>query len=383
MKKIQKTKKKSKKSKKSDTQEFQKQNKKPPKIKRKVIDPNLLIPSGSTIFNLSCSDRIEGAYQLGKYSNLIGDSESGKSFLAWTMLAECANDSRFDKYKLIYRDNENAGEFDIPFLFGEIANERIENDEDSVPETVEQMADEINDLLDAKVPFIYIADSLDSLTSDAEIEGENENRKKRAKGQKADGSYGMDKQKFLSKFFRTNKKKLKKANSAVIIISQTRDNIGFGAMFAPKTRSGGKALKFYCTHETWVSSVRQDKGGGKRRIATDICIKITKNKLTGRKGEALYTNIQDYGIDDIGSCIDFMLSEGSWTGNKVRMNVDGFLDIPKVVTVKGKKTGGIKYKELIKKIEKENLHDELKQAVQIAYNEILANLMPDRKRKYE
>lgn len=364
--------KKSEKKKKSNSQEFVKANQKSPKVKRKIINPDLLIPSGSTIFNLTCSDRIEGAFQLGKYSNLIGDSESGKSFLAWTMLAECVYDSRFDNYKLVYRDNENAGEFDIPFLFGQETFERVENDEESVPETVEQMADEINNLLDAKVPFIYICDSLDSLTSEAEIDGENENRKKREKGLKADGSYGMDKQKFLSKFFRTNKKKLKQANSAVIIVSQTRDNIGFGAMFSPKVRSGGKALKFYCTHEAWVSCMKQEKTG-KRRVSTNICIKLTKNKLTGRKGEALYTNIQDYGIDDISSCIDFMLSEGSWTGTKVSINTHGFAGLD----------SGIKYKELVDKIESESLHDELKQVVQIAYNEILANLMPERKRKYE
>ena len=64
----------------------------------------LLVPSGSVMFNLSCSDHYTGAYIPGTMINIVGDSSAGKSFLVLSGLAECANNSLFDDYNLIYDD---------------------------------------------------------------------------------------------------------------------------------------------------------------------------------------------------------------------------------------------------------------------------------------
>ena len=356
------------------TQEYkEKVSKEPKKTIRKPVDPTSLIPSGCTVFNLKCSDRIEGALQLGKFHNIIGDSSSGKTIFVLNTLAECANDERFDNFRLIKTDCEQADEFDIGFMFGKKTAKRIEHWEDEAPETIEEFSDQIGKLLEEDKPFIYVLDSLDSITSKTEQQTEEKNRKKREKGSKEDGSYGMDKQKFLSKFFRIYKKKLKKHNSTVIIISQTRDNIGFGGFLNPKSRSGGKALKFYSCIEVWGSVGKKEKEGQYTTL-TETAWKITKDKTTGRHSTCYFNIIQDYGIDDIGACIRFLIEEGSWSAaSKASINVKKFADIEK----------NISYKELIKKIEADSLEEDLRSLCQIEYNKILEKIAPDRKRRYE
>jgi len=79
---------------------------------------SVLIPSGSIMLNLACSDSPYGAYRPGTIVNLIGDTSAGKSVLCLTMLAEICYNKRFDGYDLYYDDAEQTNEFDIGYLFG-------------------------------------------------------------------------------------------------------------------------------------------------------------------------------------------------------------------------------------------------------------------------
>ena len=339
------------------------------------VDPKRLVPTGSTTFNLECSGRIEGAFALGKIVNIIGDSHSGKTLFGLTIFAECSLDERFNNYRFIYDDVEAANEFDVEYLFGEKVNQRIEYDIRS--RTIEDFNDNVARALEGDKPFIYILDSFDALTSEAAIEKDAENRRAREKGNQIKGSYGDGKAKKASEFFAQRTQDLADKKSLLIIISQTRDNIGFGAMFTPKTRSGGKALKFYSSHEVWLACQKKEKKG-KRTVVTNVQAKITKNKLTGRHGEAYFPILFDYGIDNISSCIDFLLDEGDWTGTKSSVDTKGF--IPKK-TVNGKEKHRSR-NEIIKYIEDNDLEEELFQLCQQTYDNIMEKLKPKRKRRY-
>ena len=83
------------------------------KIEVSSVDPDWLIPTGSTLLNCACSDLHTGGYGIGKITNLIGDSSSGKSLLALTSFAEVAMYTRYDDYRLIYDDVEAALEFNL------------------------------------------------------------------------------------------------------------------------------------------------------------------------------------------------------------------------------------------------------------------------------
>ncbi len=347
-----------------------------PVTKSDKVDPKNLIPTGSTTFNLECSGKKEGAFQMGKMVNLIGDSHAGKTLFALTIYAECAIDSRFDNYRFIYDEPEHACEFDIPYLFGDSVADRIETDIRS--KTIEDFNDNLARAFKDKRPCIYILDSFDALTSESAIELDIANRKAREKGNKIQGSYGDGKAKTASTMFAQRIEELDNSKSFLMIISQTRDNIGFGAMFTPKTRSGGKALKFYAFHEIWLAMQKKEKEG-KRTVVTNVQAKITKNKLTGRHGEAYFPVLFDYGVDNIKSCINFLIDEGGWGGTKAALTTKGF--IPYKKDSKGKEKPR-SVAETISYIEDHDLEEDLFQICQVAYDEIMEGLKPNRKRKY-
>ena len=278
------------------------------------------LPTPSTMMNLACSDDIEGVFNLGKMVNLIGDSSSGKSIFALSLFAEANLREEFEHYRFIYDDVENACEFNLAKLFGERVAERIEppqwyadeetGEEKWLPsETIEDFHCNIMDALeDADNPCIYVLDSFDALDAEQDQKKLEEFRDARRKGKKTAGSYNMAKPKKSSEILRQICGKLKRTESVLVIISQTRDNID-PLSFQKKTRSGGKALKFYATHEIWLAMAKPIKSKG-RVIGNQVKAKISKNKITGKVREISFPIYYDYGIDDIRSLIQFLCEEG-------------------------------------------------------------------------
>jgi len=342
----------------------------------KKIDPDKLVPTGSVRFNLECSGNIGGAFRTGRMVNLIGDSHSGKTALGLTVFAECNKLERFNHYKFIYDDVEHSCDFDLDATVGKSCAERIETDHKSI--TIEQFSDRIAKLLEGDNPFIYILDSFDALTTEAALEKDGENRKKREKDQEIKGSYGDGKPKAFAQFCSLRIGGLAEQESVLIVISQTRDNIGFGAMFSPKTRSGGKALKFYSALEVWLAVQKKEKDG-KRIISTAVQAKITKNKLTGKSGEAYFIILNDYGIDDIKSCIQFLIEEGAWKGTPSSIDTKGFMP-PVQDSRKNLKHPSLT--KIVDYIEENNLEENLYQLCQETYDDIIEKLRPKRKPKY-
>lgn len=342
-------------------------------VQRRTIDVDNLVPTPCTAFNLECSGRHEGAFKLGSIVNLIGDSHAGKTLFGLSIFAECSMLDKFDDFEFIYDDVEAANEFDIPYLFGEKCADRI--DETHRSRTFEDFSDYLAKLVDEKRKFIYILDSFDALTTIAALKKDAENRKKREKGQDGDGSYGDGKPKLASEFFSRRAQDIDNSNSLLIIISQTRDNIGFGAQFNPKSRSGGRALKFYSAFEVWLAMQKKVKEG-KRTFITNVQAKLTKNKLTGRHGEALFPVLFDYGIDNIAACIQFLTVEGNnkWSGTKAALNTKGFF--------KPDDKKHPRYADIVRHIEENNLEHELALLCQDAYDESIEALRTNRKRKY-
>lgn len=335
------------------------------------MDASGFLPTGSTLFNLMLSDRADGGYALGTMANIIGDSSSGKTFLALTAFAEAAMLKRFKDYRFIYDDAEAACAFDIPYLFGDKVADRIEppNQDTTKPasDTVQAFCDNVHDALDDGRPFIYVLDSLDSIGSEEEINKYEEQRMARAKGKDIKGSYGMTKAKGMSELFRLIIRKISKTNSLLIIISQTRDNID-PMSFSKKTRAGGRALKFYATHEVWAAIGKTHKKR-ERVVGVDAILKTTKNKITGKRRDTTLPIFYDYGIDDIGSCIDFLQSEGYWTKTGQKINATHF-DL------------SCTREKLIRTIEEGHLEKELRKITGEAWNEIESSLRLDRKPKY-
>jgi len=295
------------------------------KVEKKIIDTSTLIPSGSTLLNLACSDNPYGAFALGRIVTLPGGSASGKTILMLTMLAECTNDKRFDNYELIYDDGEETcSGFDIKYLFGDNLAKRIippqydKNDEPLHSETIQDFKANILTRTKSDKPFIYILDSLDSLTSDEELVREYKAALIKAKDPEAvkelKGSYKTEKAKGIGEALRMINGKIKHTKSSLFIVQQERASIG--VMFgSKKTTSGGQAPFFYSTHQVWLNSkipITKEIKKQKREIGHSIIAKVKKNKITGKLRTVEFDIFSDYGVDDIASCIDFLISAGHW-----------------------------------------------------------------------
>ena len=92
---------------------------------KRGVDTGLLYPTGSSMLNLCCSDKVDGGFKLGTIVTLPGSSASGKTMLAITSLACGICSGRFQNYTFIYDDAEAALDFDIEYLFGKRANDAI------------------------------------------------------------------------------------------------------------------------------------------------------------------------------------------------------------------------------------------------------------------
>lgn len=275
------------------------------------------LSTGSTLLNLALTDKADGGWLAGRFYNIIGDSSSGKSFMCLTSLAEAAHDPKFDDYRIIYDDVEVANTFDVANLFGKLADRmeapRYEDDEPIYSNTVEDFYANVMRLCKEGTPFIYVLDSIDALTSNSELDRAEEFVDAQEKGKEVKGSYKMDKAKLLTEILRVITTEIAKTNSIVLAISQTRDNIDpRTSMFTPKTRAGGKALKFFATGEMWLahlSNINNTKY--ERKIGDRTKIKVSKNKVTGKCREIPLTLLYSYGIDDVQENLNFLIDTNS------------------------------------------------------------------------
>lgn len=348
------------------------------KIRLKPVEKedSVYFSTGSTLLNLACADKTKGAFKPGTMVNIIGDSHAGKTFLALSVLAEACYNDAFSGYDLIYDDAEAANDINIEKMFGSGLAERIispgkaEKDEEGcdIPSsTIQDFQRHVMKSFNRERPFIYVLDSLDSITS---VE-EQDRFDKVAEGKEVKGSYKMEKAKALGELLRNICRKLRSTKSLLIIVSQTRQNIN-PMSFSPKTRSGGDALRFYAAIEMWLGlAEKHHKGveGRKREIGVKTKVRIKKNKLTGKNRDAEFSIYYDYGIDDIGSSINFMVDEGFWTKKGEKINAK---DLDILATER----------KLISEIERRGMERKLRKAVGRAWMEIEEKMRLGRKPKY-
>lgn len=353
------------------------------KKKAPVVEP-LGLSSGSSLLNLACTGRPDLAFLAGHVYLLVGDSNSGKTFLSLTCLAEASINPAFDDYRFIHDNVERGALMDFSKFFGSKMAGRLEPPEirDGGPvysQTIEDFYDHVDDNV-KKGPCIYVLDSMDALSSEAELKKFNKNKKARQKIQEDEegeegtikGSFGDGKAKANSAGLRIAHNAMASNGSILIVIFQSRDNIGFGAMFNPKTRSGGNAPTFYATLEIWSSVKERIKRPilkKERVLGTLAKLRIKKNRITG-KDRSLELPIYDStGIDETGSCVKYLIAENHWKGTKET-----------VIAPEFDHTGSID--ELVAKVEGENKENELRLLVAETWNGIENRCRVERKARY-
>ena len=308
-----------------------------------------LLGTGSTLMNLLFTGDPFGGFLRGKYFFIVGDSASGKTFLSMTCAAESTINPNFKDYRIIYDNGEDGMLMNLEQLFSEATADKVEPPAtaDGAPvfsDTVESFYYHLDDALlragwdnrrkkmtgaaDAR-PFIYILDSENNLDSEAAekkfYQHKTAARKEKEEGDKDPaGSFGDGKAKKHSENMRHALKGLRKTGSILIVLSQTRDNIsGYGER---KTRAGGRALRFYATVEAWSSVVEQIKKnlhGKDRKVGVRVKIETKKNRITGKLGDVEIDIFPSFGIDDIGTCVDYLVEEGFWSQSGQKIDAKG------------------------------------------------------------
>jgi recombination protein RecA len=336
------------------------------------------VSTGSTLLNLACTGKSSRGFMKGKFYYLVGDSRSGKTFLTLTCLAEAAQNKNFDNYRFIYDNAEDGALMNIRHFFGSKVDERMEppsTDDAGEPvysETIEEFYYNVDDAVKAGKPFIYILDSMDALTSDSERSKFKDQKLAYRKGKDTPGSYGDGKAKKNSSGVRQLIGHLRRTGSILLVVGQTRDNIG-GMGFETRTRSGGRALRFYATIEIWSKcgkSIKKTVKDKPRKIGLTSILEVKKNRVSGKDRTVEVPIYNSIGFDDIGGCVDWLIEEGHWKKAKQSLVVPE-LDF----------TGT--REALIRKIESDGLEKDLRMIVQEAWDEIEEACDPGRKRRYE
>lgn len=339
------------------------------------MKPKGMLSSGSTLLNLACTGNPFRAFMRGGFYLVPGDSTAGKTVLAGTCLAEAAINPKFDNYGLVFDNVENGAMFFEKF-YGPAITKRIRAPkyEKGVPVNSSSVQDyyyHSHDCMTEK-PTIYILDSEPALSSEAEKKKFEKKKKASEEGEESAGSYGDGKAAYHSQNLRNHVALARDTGSISIMLTQSRENIGFGAMFEPKTRPGGKALKFYAQLEIWFSvkkKLTRTVNGKPRKIGIIAIAHVKKNRFTGKDRSVEITIYNSGGIDDLGSCIDFLVAEKHWSGT------EGSIKAPEF-SFSGTR------EQLIHEIENEGRERELQLLTGEVWNEIESRCEVRRKNKY-
>ena len=273
--------------------------------------------SGSTMLNLALTGHPLKGWPIGRVSNIVGDKSSGKTLLAIEAASLfLSNPPQGVSPRVEYMEAEAAFDEEYAQKLG-LDTSRV-NFSRGI-DTVEQMFDRMDNVIDSikgtNQQALCIIDSLDGLSSKAEMErGMDE------------GTYGMEKQKKLGELFRKCIRRWEAANMHIMIVSQIRENIN-AMPFQPKyRRSGGKALDFYASHILWLAETGKIKTGDKSLvIGISIKGKITKNKVSVPYREVQWPVYFMYGIDDITSVVDWLTSPECPKEHKIK-KAGGYCD---------------------------------------------------------
>lgn len=336
----------------------------PEKKKKKFheLSESMFLSTGVTTMNLAFTGRKNCGYRRGRYVNFPGSSDSGKTMLCFTAFAEAAKNPVFDDYLFVYDPAEGATPPPLKEIFGQKVKDRLLILEDA-SETVEDFHEHFKTFTEKGTkPVIYLLDSSDALSAVAADKADTEGK----------GSMGTQIAKAWAKGFRKTDRYLKQSKSILIIISQTRQNIGYTAMFNPDTRSGGNALKFFARIEMWLKTIKEVKASDRKdRIIGQVAkAKITKNHFSGWKGFVTFYIDPKYGIDDLRGCVQFLVDEKVWPIRK------------KVIDAKQFNLEG-KIDDLIQQIEFADLEEATRDLVVEKWNSIEASLKITRKKRYD
>lgn len=271
--------------------------------------------SGCTLLDLNVGGGHGMGWKGGTLVNVVALEGGGKTQLSAETIAHNFHKPPAKDFWWKFIDREHRFSFDTEGMWGLTVCDRSED----VPDTIEELDGTITNLLEAaKSPGIIVVDSLDAFSTE-ETEIRADKRAKQVddgKDIKQDGSYTVTTgtPKFLSESLRITMSKAAESQTTILFLSQVRAKLGAMAFDPNKfNRNGGKALDHWCDTILWLKPLRtfgvgNEKDGTYRDTGAIIKAWTTKSSTPRPYRECIYTMLFDYGIDNIGSNVDFLFN---------------------------------------------------------------------------
>lgn len=232
--------------------------------------PKGYVSTGDDIADLIISNRPNGGLPLGKYINVFGDTQSGKSLLCWKFVASI---QRAGGYAL-YFDTENAAYPPFVSVLG-VDTERVIG--------VFQMRSIekiflfiIQTLLSRKKnndkrPLIIVIDSMKAANLDSKLED--------LEDFSAKGYDATQRQKVIGDALEKTLDYIKDENVLFVTVDQVRDNLNAANKYSPKhVDTAGNAQKFYSDLRIQLTTRAQIKLDDEI-IGAEVELKTVKNRI--------------------------------------------------------------------------------------------------------
>lgn len=244
---------------------------------------------------------LDGGFVKGKIIECYGPESSGKSAMAYSLLANSPGINGFI-------DGESAYEKQTAQMYGVDTENLIVQKPDYIEEGMQMVLD----MVDLGVETI-IFDSIAGIPTKGELEGNMEDHNV---GKKASR---------MGQLMRKLHHAADAAGTTVYFINQIRDSMQmFGSPF---TTPGGHALKFHASYRLWLKSTSKiELGSNKQLIGHVMKINLKKNKF-GKPGEDILVPLlygigicKEWEIIELGESCGVIEKSGSWysyNGDKI------------------------------------------------------------------
>lgn len=248
-----------------------------------------------------------GGVPVGRMTEIYGDTSTGKTLLAEHIIAQ----TQAIGGTAALLDTETAIDADVAKVVGIDLDKLIYTN----PETVEDVYADIQELLEAKRDvdpkglMTIVWDSVAATSSEEEIE------KIRKEGL---GAHTMATHaRLISTMMRVMKQEVARDHVALIMLNQTRQNIG--VMFGDKMSIfGGRAIGYYSSVRLELALRGQIKDRG-NVIGIEVRAYVAKSKVAPPFGKCIFPILFNVGIDEPGAMLNWLKDEkiavtrGAWT----------------------------------------------------------------------
>ena len=274
-----------------------------------------LIDTGSLALNYMVSGKfIGGGIAGGKITEIFGPESSAKSLVSYSLLGSVQRIGGIP----VYLDCEFAGNADFAEKCGHLNPEELFT---YYPETYERVSakvissiNEIRETFGPDVPILIVWDSIGVTMTERELkEIELPEKASKAAIKAAGGNEKPgERAKAAGKILRKLNPFLDANNATLVVINQTRANIG--VMYGEKdvTAGGGRALRYYASCRLAFASSKKIKDEKKDIVVgVNLIMRNRKNRHfpphRETKGVQLYF---DQGINPLGGMLSILIGAG-------------------------------------------------------------------------